>query len=205
MLEVKFTKIGLDKGLEDFKQKHGFTFEGDALIKKTQDYVFRVSFDFLSIGKFIVGVGRIRIKEVEERIEPLLKKYSIPVSEQDESIADGDEYSFTHTLDASSEDELRRSILIVNEYLEKKVIPFFNKYSNMNDIMQLIESKTDKELLKYFQGPQGIFKRLLIAKMNRPVYYNEKFNYYSNLFLSSSKETYQTYYKVLQDLNNTVN
>lgn len=183
-LEQKIIKEAIKQKIENFLGDY-YRYEAPFLFKEDDNVLYYQNIQASDIGLINVGPARIKYKQVESIVAPILIKHGINQTHWNSTIVDTSKFENRNNLanlKADSEAELKESLLEMQHYIEVKVIPFWNMYDDITKVIPLINSKTEQELNQgVFQGVTGIMNRLVIAYKYDMAYYKEKKEMYLDL------------------------
>lgn len=142
------------------------------------------------IGRINVGNAQIKYYEVEQLVNPILKKYSINYTSWTSTIQETEEWENLGNLKADTEFELSDTLLKIKSYIEVKALPFWEKYKTIANTVTLIKNLDD--LLPTFTGEVD-FNVIAMLYLENDSLYNEK----ALEFLNNQKElaNYSSKYK----------
>ena len=149
----------------------------------------------------------IRFSKIEKKINSKLKELKFDIKENDytiknKSIEDSDfDYSIFETRIDNKEcfDKVFKYEI---EYINKSVLPFFEKYQDLNNVAELLSKLKPQEVVPYIQGPKLFSKTILILKeTNHPKYEPKRDEFYEVLKKQAlKKEVYKQQLQLFESL-----
>lgn len=96
-------------------------------------------------------------------------------------------------------------LLVANEVkkiIEKGVLPFFDKYSSLQSVADLLADKKPEEIVPYIQGPILLPKTILILRESRHPEYRKKLKEFFIVLkeYAEKKESYKPFLGVFNEL-----
>lgn len=186
-------KITAEKEIKKFLEgsfKNGFVYEAPFYYKENEYVKCFLQIQASDIGRINVGNAQIKHYEVEQLVNPILKKYSINFTPWTSTIQETEEWENLGNLKADTEIELSDTLLKIKSYIEVKALPFWEKYKTIANTVTLIKNLND--LLPTFTGEVD-FNVIAMLYLGNDALYNEK----ALEFLNNQKELakYSSEYK----------
>ena len=167
---------------KDFKCKHKAFYEYGYECNTYDDKIFRVSWRMKHgaygyvIDNFSANIGIISLENLlfkvlnKNKLPPTTKICTLSIPQL---LENKDVYKQLSKIeiDIPDEDELEKYISLFGQCLKDVIIPFFEKYSLIEGINELIEMYSSKECEYFFMSRYDDYKKLIIMKWaNNPKY-----------------------------------
>jgi hypothetical protein len=153
-----------------------------------------------SLGRYFLQTpfASIRFHKIEDKIIDSSKELGIVINEtgytiKNKSLENND---FNYSIFESRIDNKQifdEVIKSEKHYIQKSILPFFEKYQDLNNVAELLSRLKPQEVVSYIQGAMLFSKTILILKeTNHPSYKKKRDEYYEVL---KKQETKKDVYK----------
>lgn len=192
----------------DFNFKDGI--QGVYWLKEVSNSLFSISIAYKDYSEgFILQTpfASIRFHAIEDKINTTSKELGIGVNEKDYTfknksleVNEFDYCVFETRIDNT--EVFDRVFEAEKDYINKSILPFFEKYQDLNNVAELLSNLAPQEVVPYIQGAKLFCKTILILKETKhPKYVEKRDEYYAVLnFQASKKEVYAEQLRLFESL-----
>lgn len=136
---------------------------------------------FSSLGTVAVGSVGMRFNQIEELISPVLKGNGISYDEYSFTVVNADVGRNLLSYDLSSEDKVNNAVKAIILHYNKYAKPFFQNYRNLNQLLELLNETEAIPKGGYFQGAEGVFRRLALSMLTNDSNFEDRKLKYSKV------------------------
>jgi len=195
------SKNKLVKKLQGFNCLNGFEF-----VEKEDGVCWKKIDDNRELSLFIgfngypgryslqTPIAFIKFQEIENKIIYFSKKLGININKADytiknKSLENSDfEYSVFETR-IDNKHIFDKVFKAEKQYIQKSILPFFEKYQDLNNVAELLSTLKPQEVVPYIQGPKLFCKTILILKeAKHPNYKSKRDEFYEVLKKQATKK-----------------
>ena len=133
-------QLNAEKIIKDFIESNfsgAFKYEPPHLIREDEKSICFLLIQTSNLGRLQIGVANIKLKQIDDIVVPILNKNKIINSKWNSILQSYDKWKNLSHLKADSESELDECLIELKSYIENIAIPFWTKYSSLEEIVKL--------------------------------------------------------------------